>query len=255
MDKPSRSCVVSLPSHDIATFQAVLAEGAALLGFRLTDEQKAAFGVIVERLTEWNGRMNLTAVRAPGDIAVKHILDSMTCLAATPFPDGARLLDVGTGAGFPALALKVMRPDLRLAVLDSTRKKLDFVQSIADEMGWTDTRVLCGRAEELAHLPEEREAYDVVTARAVAALRLLAEFCLPFTRIGGVFLAMKGPAVAAELEPARSAIERLGGRAEDAVSFTLPFEGGARAILPIRKVAPTPPAYPRIFREIKRSPL
>jgi 16S rRNA (guanine(527)-N(7))-methyltransferase RsmG len=246
---------VPLPSHNIATFQAVLAEGAALLGFRVTDEQKAAFGVIVDRLTEWNGRMNLTAVRAPGDIAVKHILDSMTCLAAAPFPHGARLLDVGTGAGFPGLALKVMRPDLRLAVLDSTRKKLDFVQCIADEMGWTDTHVLCGRAEDVGHLPEEREAYDVVTARAVAALRLLAEFCLPFARVGGVFLAMKGPAVDAELEPARPAITRLGGRAEDAALFTLPRDGGARAILPIRKVAPTPAAYPRIFREIKRSPL
>jgi 16S rRNA (guanine527-N7)-methyltransferase len=236
-------------------FRATLTEGARALGFALTAEQVTAFERLAEGLMDWNTRMNLTAVRAPGDIAVKHVLDSMTCLSAVPFPEGARVLDVGTGAGFPGLALKVLRPDISVAFLDSTRKKLDFVAHATAEMGWTDTAILCGRAEELAHDPAHRETYDIVTARAVAALRILTEFCLPFVRVGGAFLAMKGPAVSEELGTAAAAIARLGGRAESAVPFTLPFDGGERAILPVRKISPSPTDLPRIFRDIKRKPL
>lgn len=246
---------MALSDTETEILKAALTEGAGALGLAVSEAQVSDFARIAAWLTEWNQRMNLTAVRQPEDIAVKHILDSMTCLACVPFPEGARTLDVGTGAGFPGIALKVMRPDLRVDFLDSTRKKVDFVEFVSGAMGWHDTRVLYGRAEELGHDPDHREAYDVVTARAVAALRILVEFTLPFVRVGGVFLAMKGPGVVEELAQARAAIARLGGRAEEPLHLCLPFDGGERAILPIRKAAPTPRDLPRIYREIKRKAL
>lgn len=239
----------------IQSFRDTLRDGAALLGMHLTDRQVETFEWLTRTLLEWNQRMNLTAVREPSDVAVKHILDSLTALQATSFPDGARVLDVGAGAGFPGLALKVVRPDLRLALLDSTRKKLTFVDHVIETMGWTDAETLFGRAEELGRDPRHRERYDVVMARAVAAMRILSEFCLPFARVGGVFLAMKGPGVNEEMRPARSTVQRLGGSPAPAVPFTLPFGGGERAIIPIEKVARTPEDLPRIYRDIKRRPL
>jgi 16S rRNA (guanine527-N7)-methyltransferase len=246
---------VSLSDDETGLLKATIIRGGEELGFSVTEEQADAFARIAAWLAEWNRRMNLTAVRGPEDIAVKHILDSMTCLAAAPFPVDSRVLDVGTGAVFPGVALKVMRPDLRMAFLDSTRKKLDFVEFVTREMGWSDTEILCGRAEELGHDPVHREAYEVVVARAVAALRILVEFTLPFAQVGGVFLAMKGPGVTEELGPALAAIRRLGGEAGEPAAFSLPLDGGERAVLPIRKVSPTPADLPRIYREIKRKPL
>jgi 16S rRNA (guanine527-N7)-methyltransferase len=129
------------------------------------------------------------------------------------------------------------------------------VEFAIEQMGWADAEAVSGRAEEVAHETGRREAYDVVVARAVAAMRLLSEFCLPFVRVGGVFLAMKGPSVEDEMRPALSAVDRLGGRPEPPVPFTLPFGGGERAIVPIAKVSATPERFPRLYRDIKRQPL
>lgn len=241
--------------QDTEHFQRILLDGASELNILLEEDQAVAFRRLASHLSDWNERMNLTAVRSAEDVAVKHILDSLTCLKAYPFPLGARVIDVGTGAGFPGLALKIARPDLRVALLDSTRKKLSFVDFIIQEFGWTDVETLAGRAEDFGHDPAHRERYDVVLARAVAAMRLLSEFSLPFAAVGGVFLAMKGPSLSDEMAHALPAIDALGGRVRETVPFTLPRDGGERAVVVIEKVRPTPDRLPRLYREMKRAPL
>lgn len=240
----------NLPSFDEA-----LREGASHFGFALEENQIADLALLVDQLLDWNTRMNLTAVREPRDIAIKHIIDSMTCLRVVPFPQGVSVLDVGTGAGFPGLVLSALRRDLNVTLLDSTRKKLSFVEHMVRELGLTRTSVVFGRAEEIARTPEHREKYDVVVARAVAPMRILAELCLPFTRPGGHFLAMKGPSLSDEMRNAERTITVLGGQTREPVLFTLPFGGGERAIVPIAKAKPTPDGYPRLFRDIRRQPI
>jgi 16S rRNA (guanine527-N7)-methyltransferase len=240
---------------DATRFREIIAVGARHLGITVDDRSLDAFERLMLLVGDWNTRMNLTAVRDPLDFAVKHIIDSLTCLTVTPFAENAAVLDIGTGAGFPGLVLKIARPDLDVTLLDSTRKKLLFVDAAIAHFGWTGARTLAARAEEAGNRAEHRERYDIVTARAVAPMRLLSEFALPFVRVGGCFLAMKGPNVVDELPNALSAIEALGGECLPLVPFALPLDGGSRAIVPIRKIRPTPPGLPRIFRDIKRRPL
>lgn len=238
-----------------AGFRETIAIGARSLGIDSNEAGLDAFERLAALVENWNRRMNLTAVRNPLDFAIKHVIDSLTCLTVTPFPEGAAILDIGTGAGFPGLVLKIARPDLDMTLLDSTRKKLAFVDAAIEAFGWTDARTLAARAEDAGRDPNHRERYDIVTARAVAPMRLLSEFALPLVRVGGFFLAMKGPNVVEELPNALSAITALGGECLPLAPFTLPFGGGSRAIVPVRKVRPTPSGLPRIFRDIKRKPL
>lgn len=237
------------------SFDTALLQGARELGLSFSQDQHSEFARLVEHLVDWNSRMNLTAVRDPTGIAVKHILDSLTCLAAVSFPDRARVLDVGTGAGFPGLVLKIARPDLDVTLLDSTQKKLSFIDHALLALGLTHAQSLFGRAEELGYGEPHREAYDIVVARAVAPMRILSELCLPFVCVGGTFLAMKGPSVAAEIHASSSTVTRLGGRFATPVHFDLPFGGGERAIIPIHKSHLTPTGYPRHYRDIRRQPL
>jgi 16S rRNA (guanine527-N7)-methyltransferase len=237
------------------SFDEILLAGTDQLGLSLNPAQLGQLATLVDTLLDWNQRMNLTAVKEPQDVAVKHILDSMTCFAAIPFPPDASVLDVGTGAGFPGLVLKIVRPDLCVKMMDSTHKKLTFVAHIIASLALINTDILFGRAEELARCAPHREAYDIVVARAVAPLRILSELCIPFTKQDGTFLAMKGPNVITEIPSAGTTIARLGGSPSAPVSFCLPFEGGERAILPIQKIHPTPQQYPRLYRDIRRQPL
>lgn len=260
MTGKGRSSDVAAPASGFAetggeAFGRIVRDGARELGVPLGAAQVSAFERLAEWLAEWNRRMNLTAVRDPAGVAVKHVLDSLTCLVAHRFPEGARVVDVGTGAGFPGLALKIARPDLRVTLLDSTRKKLGFADYVIRSLGWTGAATLFGRAEEMGHEGKHRETYDVVVARAVAALPALSELCLPLTRTGGAFLAMKGPGAESEARAARPAIERLGGRVKSLVPFTLPADGGARTVVVAGKQRPTPEGYPRAYRDIKRFPL
>jgi 16S rRNA (guanine527-N7)-methyltransferase len=239
----------------ITSFDTALVEGANELGFSLSQDQHSEFACLLDYLLDWNSRMNLTAVRDPAGIAIKHILDSLTCLSAISFPEGARVLDVGTGAGFPGLALKIVRPDLSVTLLDSTRKKLAFIDHAIGCLDLNDAHSLFGRAEELAREAPHREAYSIVVARAVAPMRILAELCLPFTSLGGTFIAMKGPNVAGETRLAESTISILGGALRAPIHFDLPFDGGERAIIPIDKIRPTPAGFPRLYRDIRRQPV
>ena len=236
-----------------------------MLNFPLLERTLAAHGVMLdrealmrldlyaERLIETNRRFNLTAVTDPDEVTVKHFADSLVLLGKTEFPAGASLLDVGTGAGFPGLALKLARPDLQVAFLDGTRKKLGFISSVLEETGLAG-ETLHLRAEEAGKLPKYREKFDFVTARAVADMAVLVEYCLPFVRAGGLFLAMKSAAAEEEVQNAAGAVRLLGGKTEQNLLFDL-VENTPRRIVFVRKISQTPPKYPRASAKIAKSPL
>ncbi|MBP6963959.1 MAG: 16S rRNA (guanine(527)-N(7))-methyltransferase RsmG [Armatimonadetes bacterium] len=219
--------------------------GAAKLGIALDDDQAARFDAFTALLLEWNERVNLTRIVEPSEIALKHYLDSLSLLSVLDVPSGASLLDVGSGAGIPAIPLAIARPDLRITVLDSVRKKLAFVEVVLRELGISEALTVHARAEDAARDKAHRERYGLVAARAVARLPVLAELCIPFCRVGGWFAAYKGPAAAGEVADAGNAIRALGGGAPRAEAFSLPGTGDGRTIVLVRKERRTPPAYPR----------
>lgn len=206
-----------------------------------------------ELLVEWNGKMNLTAITDPAGIAVKHFADSLLLSKALELPQGGALIDVGTGAGFPSVPVALSRPDLQLTLLDSLNKRIVFLQELTRELG-LPARCCHARAEEAGRDPAFREKYDVATARAVTNLRDLAEYCLPFVKIGGYFAALKGYEVEEELAEAQYAIAQMGGEVEAVRKYEL-SEDARRAIILVKKVRHTPPKYPRPAAKMKKSPL
>lgn len=231
----------------------LLLEDAAKLGISVTDEMLSSFENLAFLLVEQNKTMNLTAITDPDGIAVKHFADSISALSAADFPQGAKVLDVGTGAGFPSIPLLIARPDLDMTMIDSTAKKLKYVASAVESLGLT-AEVLHTRAEEAGQNKEYREKFDIVCSRAVAALNVLCEYCLPFVKVGGVFLAMKGAKAQEEIADAKAAIKTLGGKIVDEKSFTL-SDGGERTIVVIKKISQVPPKYPRVSAQIAKKPL
>ena len=234
---------------------ALLITAAKTVGVTLTPETAEKFDIYAARLVEWNEKINLTALTAPRDIVWKHFADSLSAaphLPQTPFS----LIDVGTGAGFPGVPLALVRPDMRLTLLDSLQKRLTFLDELCKELGIPVTLVHA-RAEDGGHDPALREQFDVATARAVASLPVLCEYCLPFVKAGGQFLGMKGPGGEAEVAAAKHAIKTLGGSLARVKTLTLdeesePFE---RSLVFVDKIAPTPKAFPRPAAKIKKSAL
>lgn len=204
-------------------------------------------------LVEWNEKMNLTALTEPRDVAVKHFVDSLTLLQYTDVPQGARMIDVGTGAGFPGLAVKIARPDIQLTLLDSLQKRLVFLEEVCSQLELDGVETVHSRAEDGART-ERREMYDIAVARAVAPLNVLCEYCLPYVKVGGRFLAMKGKTAAEELSAAQNAIGLLGGRVGEKHFFTL-GDAGERGIITIEKISPTEDRFPRKSKAIKNKPL
>lgn len=229
----------------MTAFEEILAARAGEAGIPLTAEQIGQFSVYHEMLLDWNTRMNLTALTAPEDVAVKHIIDSLTAYDAALF-DGARtLIDVGTGAGLPGIPLAVYAPHLTVTLLDSLNKRVRFLTEVTAAMGLPNVRCIHARAEEAARTAEHRAAYDIVVSRAVARLPVLLEYTLPFVRVGGTLLALKGRAYAEEQKEARRAAEVLGGGRITARPVHLPGLDDVRAILTVTKERQTPAAYPR----------
>ena len=229
----------------MTAFEEILAARAAEVGIPLTAEQIGQFSVYNEMLLDWNTRMNLTALTAPEDVAVKHIIDSLTAYDAALF-DGARtLIDVGTGAGLPGIPLAVYAPHLTVTLLDALNKRVRFLTEVTAAMGLQNVRCIHARAEEAARTAEHRAAYDIVVSRAVARLPVLLEYTLPFVRVGGTLLALKGRAYAEEQKEARRAAEVLGGGRITARPVHLPGLDDVRAILMVTKERQTPAAYPR----------
>ena len=217
----------------------------------MSDEKFLAYEGILLRE---NAKYNLTAITDPAEIRQKHFADSLALLDAYEIPQGAKVLDIGSGAGFPGVPLKIARPDLRLTLLDSTAKKAEFLRKLGEELGIALT-VLCARAEEAAHDVALRESFDLVTSRAVAALPLLCELCLPFVRVGGVFVAYKGTRARTdvELKAAKRAIGMLGGGEARVISEATAY--GERTLVIIRKAANTPEDYPRNYGAMLKKPI
>ena len=220
---------------------------AARLGIALTEAQLEQFCTFGEALIEKNKVMNLTAITEPEAVAKLHFADCLALLNCTDF-QGKRLIDVGCGAGFPGVPLKLGEGSIRLTLLDSLQKRVNWLKEILGDMG-VEAECVAARAEEYGH----REEFDIATSRAVARLNILAELCLPFVKVGGLFLAMKGAAAPEELEEAKSAISLLGGRLERVYTYSV--DGAERYVPLIRKVKPTPPRFPRRFSKIKQQPL
>ncbi|MGI5894624.1 MAG: 16S rRNA (guanine(527)-N(7))-methyltransferase RsmG [Candidatus Merdivicinus sp.] len=203
-------------------------------------------------LVEWNEKINLTAITDPEGIVVKHFVDSLLLAKAAELPQNASLIDVGTGAGFPSVPVGLYRPDLRITLLDSLNKRILFLQELTASLGMHAN--VHSRAEDAGKEPAFREQYDIATARAVANLWDLSEYCLPFVKVGGLFVALKGYEIEEELSEAKYAITQMGGQVEDVRKYDL-GEEARRAIVLIRKVRQTPAKYPRPAAKMKKSPL
>lgn len=227
---------------------APLVEGAAALGVALDEAQVARFRRYREMLLDWNTRVNLTAITDPAEVVTRHFLDSLTCALALPPAEQARplrLLDVGSGAGFPGLPLAIGFAAWRVMLLEATGKKVRFLEAVIAELELKNARALHGRAEELARDAGHRGRYDVVTARAVAALPTLLEYCTPFARVGGWVVAPKKGELAGEVAAGARAAALLGARLLDPISVAIPPLSDGRALLVARQEHPCPAQYPR----------
>ena len=223
-----------------------LVEGAAGLSVPLDDAQAEQFRIYGDELIAWNRRVNLTAVTDPDDVVTKHFLDSLSVAAA--LPDGAReadlrLLDVGSGGGFPGIPLAIAFPQWDVALLEATGKKAAFLKHVVVTLALEGTSVITGRAETVAHDPAHREAYDVVVSRAVAPMAVLAELCLPFCRAGGTFIAQKSRGAGEEVSSARRAMETTGGTLDRLKEVG--YDGGEGLLAVVEKSGGTPARYPR----------
>lgn len=233
--------------------KSLLFDTLAPLGLTLSDEAFARLDAFSEQLVETNRHFNLTAITESEDMTVKHFADSLSLFSFVDFPEGAKIIDVGTGAGFPGLVLKLARPDLEVTFLDSTRKKLGFIDSVLQNAGLSG-EILHRRAEEAGQDKAFREQFDFATARAVSDLRNLAEYCLPFVKVGGCFLSMKSAGADEEIAAAKNALHLLGGKIERDEVFSLTREM-PRRLLFIKKISQTPSKYPRPSAKIAKNPL
>lgn len=230
-----------------------LIEKAKTMGWKIAPAQTEQFQTYMELLLEWNEKMNLTAITDPQEVVEKHFLDSLTLLTWDKLKQGAKVIDVGTGAGFPGIPLKIMRPDIDLTLLDGTQKRLNFLGEVCTALKLSARRVH-KRAEEAGLDKTMRERYDLAVARAVAFFPVLAEYCLPLIKMKGHFIAMKGPGAAEELKEAANALEILGSDDPQLLSLTLP-DGEERSLVICQKLRFTPKGYPRHGGTILKHPL
>lgn len=226
-------------------FRGELSAAAKSFGLELTAAQLDALEKFYRLVVEQNRVMNLTAITEPREFAIKHVIDSLSAWDENFFRDAESLADIGTGAGFPAIPLKVFRPRLRLCMIDSLAKRVNFLRRVVTELELDGVEVVHGRAEDLARQKIFREQFDIVTSRAVARLNILAEYCLPFVKVGGRFVALKGKTFREELDEAQSAIKLLGGGKIFVREVKLPTLDDTRAVICVDKPRLTPTKFPR----------
>lgn len=220
----------------------------------LTENQYEQFQKYFELIAEWNEKMNLTAITDASGVALKHFADSLSLLNFVDIPQNSSLADVGTGAGFPGVVLKIARPDIKLTLIDSLNKRLVFLGEVCAQLG-IEAELIHSRAEDGARDEKLRESFDFAVSRAVARMNVLSEYCLPYVKVGGAFCAMKGAQANEEFKESLNAINTLGGKLEKKYFFELPENGGERAIAVVRKVKNTPQKYPRQSGKIKAKAL
>lgn len=216
-----------------------------LLGLDLSADAQRALSIYADELLTWNEKINLTAITAPEEIEMRHFLDSLSVLRAISVKPGLRVIDVGAGAGFPGLPLRLVFPGIELALLEATTKKTAFLEHLVQRLKLANVQVLNARAEDAGQDPAHREKYDLVLARAVAQMPALAEYMLPLCRVGGKCVALKGESAVNEVRQAETALHLLGGRVEKVIPVELPQVAETHYLVVVHKGAATPPAYPR----------
>lgn len=229
----------------------ILESGILELGIPAPDDAISKLLKYSDLLIDWNENINLTAITEHSEIATKHFLDSMSAICTGKL--GKKVIDVGCGAGFPGLVLKIMQPETELTLLDSLNKRINFLNTVCDELGICDVETIHARAEDEAR--RSREKFDTAVSRAVANMTVLAELCLPFVKVGGYFLALKGPLADEELSSAKKAIEILGGKVEAVQAIAIPHSDLSHKIVIIKKVRHTPMQYPRKPGIAAKSPI
>ena len=233
-------------------FNEALIAGMKRFNIELTEEQINRFNIYCNMLIEWNSKMNLTAIKEPTEIAVKHFVDSCSVLNYVKIKKNAKVIDIGTGAGFPGIPLKILREDLDITLLDSLNKRLVFLNEVAKELN-LELNTVHSRAENLGRQENHREQYDIAISRAVAPLNVLSEYSIPFVRKGGKFISMKGPNVQSEIDEAKKGIRILGGKCNNVVQFSI--GDNSRSIVIVDKLNQTPYTYPRHGSKISKKPL
>lgn len=223
----------------------VLQQGLQELSIAFSPEEISKLELLKSLLLEWNEKINLTAITESDEVDIKHFLDSATCLATGYIKDGANIIDVGTGAGFPGIPVKILNDSLRVTLLDSLNKRIKYLEDVVSKLGLRDVSLVHSRAEDGGSSKLYREKYDVALSRAVAAMNVLCEYCLPFVKLGGYFICQKGPSYKEELDCATKAIEVLGGRLRETQSYKLPSSDITHYIIVIEKIKETPARYPR----------
>ena len=235
------------------TFKETLKNEVETLGIELDELALDRFQKYYEMLIDYNTRMNLTAITEEYEVIVKHFCDSLYLISKVDVPNGASLIDVGTGAGFPGIPLLIARPDLKVTLLHGLNKRLVFLEDVLKNLNLKAT-IIHARAEEGSHEENLREKFDFATSRAVARQSVLCEYCLPYVRLGGSFVALKGPQAQDELKDAQKGTTLLGGKVESVMEYSLSDESN-RALIVTKKIAKTPQKYPRHNSKIKKSPL
>ncbi|MDF2563841.1 MAG: Ribosomal small subunit methyltransferase [Massilibacillus sp.] len=237
------------------SFADYLRAAAQTYNIALTDEQVEAYCIYYELLIEWNEKINLTAITQPEQVAVKHMIDSLSCHNANVFFEGCSVIDVGTGAGFPGLPLKIFQENIQLTLLDSLNKRVKFLATVVETLQLNKVEAIHSRAEEGSRQKVHREKYDVAVSRAVARLNVLCELCMPYVKVGGYFVALKGAQYVAEVDEAKRAVVILGGEIEKIVPVKLPGIDDVRAIIYVKKIKQTPVLYPRKAGTPEKDPL
>lgn len=223
----------------------LLEQGLKELNIEADDEQLRRLEMFKDLMLDWNEKINLTAITDSDEVYIKHFLDSATCLTTGYIKDSDNIIDVGTGAGFPGVPIKILRENVNITLLDSLNKRIKYLEDVVAKVNLKSVTLLHSRAEDAGLSKQHREKYDIALARAVASMSVLCEYCLPFVKTGGYFICQKGPSYKEEFEAANRAIEILGGRLKEVKSYKLPYSDITHYIIIIEKIKATPTKYPR----------
>ena len=232
-----------------------LIEGSKQFNIDLDEKSLGAFRTYKGLLKDWNKKINITSITDDVEIDTKHFLDSLSPLITNLFQGNSRVIDVGTGGGFPGIPLKIINEDLEVTLLDSLNKRINFLNVVIDQLGLENIRAIHGRAEELSRRKDYRDQYDICISRAVASLDTLSEYCLPFVKPGGHFISMKGPDLEEELNLSKNAIKTLGGQIEKVEMVKIPLSDIEHSLVIIKKIKQTPTKYPRGGGKPRKKPL